>query len=312
MEEHSVSITGVPISAPGAIAYLQAYHSDVMGSDAGFQLWIEPDLPWTSPPTYTSGRSELVLGVGDSSLTGSFELLDGRGTVVGVGTLDAALVPIGAPEEVILPKSTGNEKHRELQVHQPLAVSGTVTASVGGTSHVLPLDGSTASAADFTAFTNAPASTVEWLTYAELRFVAASGDVVAQVAMNEDGGVAISEVFVRRGDQLFRTFDDGSGTTFEGSRYELSLALEPADGGEGITAGGGGTIRASASVRPAERYAWTEDLGDGATLRMAVQTYTVAGSFTVTFDDGTEVTLAMDDSSAWAHQVSTRFIQRTN
>lgn len=309
VQEHSVSITGMPISAPGASAYLQAYHSDLNGTDAGFQLWIEPDLPWNSPPTVTSGRADLALGTGDSSLTGSFELLDGTGAVVGLGTLDAALMPVGGPDEVILPKSSGNQKHREFQVHQALAVSGTVVASIGHMSYVLPLEGATASAADFTSFSNAPASTVEWLTYAELRYVAASGDVIAQVAMNEDGGMAISEVMVRRGDQLFRTSDDGGGTTFEGGRYELSLALEPVDGGEGVTAGSGGTIQGTASVRPAERHVWTEDLGDGGRLRLAVQTYTVAGSFTVSFDDGTALTLGMDDSNAWAHQVSYRSIQ---
>jgi hypothetical protein len=64
----------------------------------------------------------------------------------------------------------------------------------------------------------------------------------------------------------------------------------------------------SATVRPAQGFAWTEDLG-GATLRLAVQTYTVAGSFTVSFDDGTTRTFTMDDGNGYAEQVSYRLIQ---
>src|SRR3712207_6850625 len=52
--------------------------------------------------------------------------------------------------ENVWPKTPGNHKHRELQVRQPMAVSGTITVTVGAAQYVLPLDDATSYAADFT------------------------------------------------------------------------------------------------------------------------------------------------------------------
>src|SRR5688500_15757895 len=143
-QEHFVSLTGVGIAIPGASASLESMHSSEHGSNAGFELWVEPDLPWTGPPTYTSGRADLAVGAGDASLSGTFDILDRDGVVVGTGVLDASFEPIGAPEEVDWPKSTGNDKHREAQVYQQMAVSGSAVASIGPAQYILPLESANA------------------------------------------------------------------------------------------------------------------------------------------------------------------------
>jgi hypothetical protein len=312
IEEHFVSVVGVPISAPGANAYLQAYHSDYIGSNAGFEMWLEPEMPWTGPPTYTSGQTTFTVGAGDSSLTGTFVILDAADNPVGIGTLDASLSPIGEPQNVTWPKSSGNEKHRESQVYQDMLVSGTVTVAVGGAQYVFPLDGATAFAADFTAFRNSPASSVDWQTFTELGMFATSGDMTIQLRMDYAGRLALTDVVIQAGDEYFVGRDSGESTRFFGNRYELNdvvSATGGGDGGQGIAAGSasGGTVIGSATIRPAERLAWTETVG-GMTLRFAVQTYRVSGSFTVALDDGRTATFTMDDANGFAQRVSSRLI----
>lgn len=314
VQEHLVRVNGTPITAPGAIAYLQASHSSVFGSDGGFELWVEPELPWTGPPTYTSGDADLTVGVGDSSLGGTIEILDRDGTVVGIAVLDAALAPIGEPEPVTWPKSGGNHKHRESQVHQDMLVSGTMTVTIGAEQIVLSLEGATGSAADFTAFRNSPAATVDWDTFTTLGFADEADGIVLQLFMREDGGKAITEVVVHTPDGAFTAADDGSGTTFSGGRYGLSLMLQPAGdgGGEGIGANSAtatsATVTGSATLRPAERHSVT-DRFDGSTMRMSVQTYAVSGSFTVAFDDGTTRSFTMDGTNGHAEKVTFRAFQ---
>lgn len=311
VQEHVVSVVGIPIMGPGASAYLQASHSSLSGSEAGLALWIEPELPWTGPPTYTSGGANLSVGAGDSSLGGTFDILDSNGAVAGIGVLDASLTPAGEPHEVTWPKSGGNHKHRESQVIQEMLVSGSVTVTIGAQQIVLSLDGATGSAADYTAFKNDPAASVDWDTYTVLSFTETVDDTVLQLLMREDGGTAITEVVVQTPGEIFTSLDDGSGTTFSGSRYGLELALQPSGGGGqgiGATSASSGTISGSATVNPAERYSWS-DRYEGSTLRLAVQTYTVSGSFTVAFDDGTTRTFTMNDGNAYAEQVTFRAFQ---
>jgi hypothetical protein len=309
IQEHFVSVVGVPISAPGANAYLQAYHSDYIGSNAGFEMWLEPEMPWTGPPIYTSGHSIFSVGPGDSSLTGTFDILDAAGNPVGTGTLDASLSPIGEPQEVTWPRSSGNEKHRESQVYQDMLVTGTVSVAIGDAQYVFGLDGASAFAADFTAFRNSPASSVDWQTFTELGMVASNGEMTIQLRMDYAGRLALTDVVVQAGDEFFVGSDSGESTRFAGNRYELHDVVSATGGGHGIVAGSasGGTVIGSATIRPAERLAWTETIG-GMTLRVAVQTYRVSGSFTVALDDGRTATFTMDDTNGFAQRVSTRLI----
>jgi len=92
VNEHNVDVGCGALSGPGADAYLQLSFNSTFGSDARLQLWLHPDDIIVEQPTIVSGRADFVLGDGDSSLTGTFDLVDAtQGGVVGIGTLDAQL-----------------------------------------------------------------------------------------------------------------------------------------------------------------------------------------------------------------------------
>jgi hypothetical protein len=50
----------------------------------------------------------------------------------------------------------------------------------------------------------------------------------------------------------------------------------------------------------------------GPDLRIAVQTYTLSGSFTVSFDDGTTETFSVDNGIGYAEQVTLRLVLRAD
>jgi hypothetical protein len=309
LQEHFVDLHCVPLSAPGASAYLQASHSSLLGSEARFSLWIEPDYPWSSDPNVVSGAADFTVAADDSRLGGTFELLDRDGATVGSGTLDASLTPVGDPQHVRWPKSNSNFKHRESQVIQDMQASGTLRLALNGQELVMPLeDCQIVFAADFTAFENAPSALVAWQSSTVLSCQFLVNDLFVQLGMQKEAGLVASEVVVITPDGSFVTLDDGSGTRLSGTRYSTSLDLVPSDGGHGIAATGG-TISADATLRPQQRSSWSEDFGD-VRLRVSIQPYSVSGSATLALDDGTTLTFQMDSSSCWAEELGYRVFVR--
>lgn len=307
LQEHHVNFACDVLSGAGANAYFSPSFNSTFGSEARLELWLLPDDIIVDPPTVVSGAADFTVGPGDSSLDGSFDLIDvDGGELVGTGTLEAALTPNGDVTYAEWPKLLSNTKHRETHVIQPMSVAGTLTLSIGGETIVMPLDACSGAAADFTAFFNHPASYIEWVDTREVSCLLVGRDMTVFMSAFEEYGLTASEIVVMTPTRSYATLDDGTATSL--SRHEFSTALELFPGGAGLAAESA-TVTASATFEPLPKISFVDEL-EGATVRVVEQPYSISGSLTVQLEDGTVETFVMDDAACHGGDFDARLIAK--
>jgi hypothetical protein len=302
--EHRVDAQCEALETDGAIVRLSVSVSDRVGSTAELQVWFEPATPDFDPPTLVSDSVSLSLATDDSSLSGSIDLVNLElGTPAGAADLVALLAPSG-PSETIERTASGNHKQREVEIIQPLSVSGSFSLPAPGGDIVVPLDACMATATDTTFFSNAPSSIVD---AAELLVISCewiSGESFVGIRAEGDRNGAHLDVAVVLPEGSFSNVDDSTAFT----RRQLTASADLLPSGVGVIESGGHVTADADLLRLGDRVAWVSQ-AQGSTLKVSVQPLSVQGEFSLTLDDGTQMTFTMSDDTCQASDRSERLLE---
>ena len=308
--EHSVHIGCDLLHAEGADAYFSASAGGT-GSGGSLQLWLAPDDIIVDPPSVISGASDLLIGEGDTTLTGTLQLLadEVSGEPVGSATLEAILSPAGPAETIERSVGDSNHKARETETIQPLSVSGTLTVSLLGEPEiVLALDGCDGMVSDLIRFANAPSSMVSWGEALKLECLWVTDDLWVRLQAENSSDLEFGDIGIFS-PSLGGFTNISDVVAFSRTAFEASFEL--ASTGAGITATGG-TATASAVLDPQERVTYVVQ-EEGSRLKVVIQPFAVSGMLSIALDDGSEFVLAVDNHACWqAADGSSRVMQSSS
>lgn len=283
------------LQTEGASAYFSAIVSD-SGAGADLQVWLAPGNPILEPPTLVTSGSAIV--VGDGELTGTVDLVWlETGASAGSAAVAATITPVGAAETYQTSTRGSNHKERFTETAQALSVEGQVTLPE---SQVLALDEwCSGSSVTRETFQNEPTSTVSSADVLKLRcewYIDESTYV--GLAGETNLGLSYLDIAVVTPAGSFPGWDDDA--TLSASGIEAGFELVTA--GQGMT-DTGGIAYAAAEVSSGARFSYTE--GSGSTrVRTTIQEYSVAGTLSVSLNDGTAMTLSMsaDTCRMWNYR----------
>jgi hypothetical protein len=280
---------------------------DASGSTtaADLEVWLAPASRVFNPPTLVTSDAAVTLAPDGSDMTGSINLVSFEsGEPAGSAVLAATFAPTGTPTTTERSEIGTNRKERIVETVQPLTATGSVTLPGG---QLITLDGNCAgSSSTAEIFRNDPSSTVDSLDYIELKCDWQVNGIEVAIAGQADRLLSYIDIAVVTPDGSFPgSMDDA---TLTRSRIDASFVLQPA--GQGIAATGG-TAVASARVSHGERYSFTDGEA-GNRVRVTIQEFIVDGTLSVSLDDGTSMTLAMNADTCRMQQVQERAIQGGN
>ena len=298
---HQVHLSG-DLSLEGAYVSFQLTASEGGDDGVNIMIWLAPDSPIFDPPTLVGASADLHLGADDSSMFGTVDLArPDSGEAAGTATLDADLAPNG-PAELITNRLGGNHKVFTEQTIQPLAVSGSLIVPSDSGQLTFLLDDASAVAIDHVEFANAPSSTVtSTKALGMLQYWQVDGMAIG-VRGEADSGISYIEVAVFLPDGgVLHGSDEDAVLTHQAIDAVVPMAFE----GQG-TAATGGTVTVTGTVSKGDVTREVTVDGDDRILT-TVQHYLMAGSLTISLDDGREYTLdlAAGDGPFYG------FVQRT-
>ncbi|HEX2141535.1 MAG TPA: hypothetical protein VHK28_04555, partial [Candidatus Limnocylindria bacterium] len=263
---------------------------------AGLAYWAPGSVPFESDPVLVSDESEVIGSVESTQLDVTLqmyafdpEVLYGEPAGEAVATL--TLTPDGDPESFTLQSDNTNARFRSEEVHQPLAVGGSVSLPDGTT---FDLSECMAVRSEITVFATNPnafvsryaATTVSCEWFEEL-------SSISLWAVADSGG-SMTQLFVA----------DSSGFYFASGTLELhgrGLAahyeLFPGEGEPSDLPAGSATASATLTAS-GDREQFVDRFGNE-TIKRVSQRLMVDGSLALTTPAGTRV-LPMDDASCSA------------
>ena len=255
-------------------------------------IWIAPDSPIFDPPTLEGSRADLLIGVGDVSVTGVVTLADPEtGGDAGTLTIDATLTAFGDPQ-TLATRGGGNHLLIEEQTFQALSVAGTATLLAGGTWAQLSLDTASGTLVDRTAFENNPSSTVGTTeAFGMLRYWMVDGMVIGML-VDADRAISYLEIAIIMPDgSAINGYDEAASI---GQRF-LAASVVLSSTAPGLTASGG-TATVDGDLVRINRTRTVERDGDSQSV-VTLDEYALSGSLTLTLDDGSTRVIPLEDGS---------------
>ena len=288
---------------PGTV-FLFAAESETFGSFANLAFWAAPSSPDTSGPTRLSVTGSANFQ--ETSVTASFDLVEFDpqpnpevppfGDPVGTATLEATLTPAGDPEPYTVNQHEGNQTFRREGVAQEFSVAGTLELPTG---IIFDLSSCVAVHDTFTAFSNAPASSVFHSLQLNLDcHWEVDGAFVSLFAIADEFGT-FSGLFVTGPDPDLLRGVPTSPPTLTTQAFAVSFDLF--DATDPAAVGPIGSADASATLTPGGRVNEKFSFGNS-TVHLIGQSYLVDGMLTLTTGAAT-YQLPMDGESCFAADV---------
>jgi hypothetical protein len=263
---------------------------------AGLAFWAPGSVPFESDPALVSDESEVIGSVESTELDVTLQMYTFEpeffyGEPAGQAVVSLTLTPDGDPESFTLDSTNTNARFRSEEVHQPLAVEGSVSLPDGTT---FDLSECMAVRSQITVFATNPNAFVS--RYAATTVSCEWFEELSSVSMwaVADSGGGMTQVFVADSTGFY--FGSGS-LELNGRGMAAQYELFSGEGEQSELPVGSAT--ASATLTASGEREQFVDRFENVTIKRISQRLTVDGSLTLTTPAGTRV-LPMDGASCSA------------